>query len=58
MTVIKCDRCGKDMPDTVDSFELDIMENKFNTIRIPYSYDLCEDCKETLLAWLHPDREI
>lgn len=57
MTVIKCDRCGKDMLDKVDSFELNIMENKYNTIRIPDRYDLCKDCLDTLMVWLHPDRE-
>lgn len=56
MTVIKCDRCGKDMRDRAESYEINVLSNKTRTLRIPDSYDLCEDCKETLLAWLHPEK--
>ena len=56
MTVIKCDRCGKEIQNPDDVFIVEAGFRGYQKMCRPDRYDLCKDCAETLLAWLHPDK--
>lgn len=57
MTVIKCDRCGKEIRDPNDVFIVEAGFRGYQQICRPDRYDLCKDCAEALPAWLHPDNK-
>ena len=56
MTVTKCDRCGKEIQNPNDLFLVQVENRGYQMTCRPDQFDLCEDCKETLLAWLNPHR--
>ena len=55
MTLIKCDRCGKELRDSDEVFIVDMGARDRWVVCKPDRYDLCADCNETLLAWLNPE---
>lgn len=48
MTVTKCDRCGKEIPEN-DVFGLGF--GAYREARV-FRHDLCADCLESLKQWL------
>lgn len=51
MTIIKCDRCGKELKDKRDIIKMQLDSYHGNI----YRYDLCNSCSETLKIWLHSE---
>ena len=49
-TVIKCDRCGKEIG---DNNSIRLSTRIAGNLHIPYK-DLCEECSEALDEWLKP----
>ena len=49
MTVIKCDKCGKEISSKLFNYLITIEGFKLYNIKV----DLCEDCKNELLKWLN-----
>ena len=57
MTILKCDRCGKEI-DPQTAKILEIGDYKYHRTVQPNHYDLCEDCVETVECWLTANRGI
>lgn len=53
MTIIKCDRCGKELKSQSDIVKMQLAYGEYNGDI--YRYDLCNSCAETLKIWLHSE---
>lgn len=55
MTIVKCDRCGKELtePDSRVVYIANAWDER--TVR-PDRYDLCVDCTDTLEVWINANR--
>ena len=51
MTIIKCDRCGKELKTQFDIIKMQLEGYHGDILR----YDLCKSCTETLKIWLHSE---
>lgn len=51
MIFMKCDRCGNEMSARDNIGLIKVYDGDKGTYD---RYDLCENCKKTLEAWLHP----
>lgn len=49
MTIIKCDKCGKEIMSIFPDYLITIEGSNSSDIQV----DLCEDCKNELLKWLN-----
>lgn len=47
MTIIKCDRCGNEIPSGALSYKVSIVDSNGAVLAIP-GPDYCGDCKDTL----------
>lgn len=50
MTIIKCDRCGKEMNNQRDAVKMQVAYSEYNGDI--YRYDLCKSCAESFKIWL------
>ena len=55
MTIIKCDRCGKELDDPCDYTVVGLTAGEYFGAVKPERYDLCDYCAETLKIWLHSE---
>lgn len=51
MTIIKCDRCGKELKNSIDIIKMELESFHGDLSR----YDLCKSCAETLKIWLRSE---
>ena len=57
MTIIKCDRCGKELNEACDMTEVELTTGEYFSAVMPECYDLCNSCAETLSIWLRSEEE-
>lgn len=55
MTIIKCDRCGKELNEACDMTVVGLTAGEYFGAVKPERYDLCNSCAETLKIWLHSE---
>jgi len=55
MTIVKCDRCGKELDDPCDYTIVDLTAGSYFGVVKPDCYDLCNSCAESLKIWLHSE---
>lgn len=53
MTIIKCDRCGKELKYRPDIVKIQLEGYHGDISR----YDLCSSCVESLKIWLHSEAD-
>lgn len=55
MTIIRCDRCGKELTEACDRTVVGLTAGEYFGVVKPDYYDLCNYCAESLKIWLHSE---
>jgi len=52
MTILKCDKCGKELT-REEAMVIEINEYIYRRTTEPYRCDLCKDCVKVITDWLN-----